>query len=78
MLFMNEIVSYFNTIPSSHRSLILVGGITIFWLIENAFPLFTFTYKKWHHAGINFFMTFITLEFGKDKQFYFQNRLIFN
>ena len=61
MLFMNEIVSYFNTIPSSHRSLILVGGITIFWLIENAFPLFTFTYKKWHHAGINFFMTFTTI-----------------
>lgn len=58
---MNEIVSYFNTIPSSHRSLILVGGITIFWLIENAFPLFTFTYKKWHHAGINFFMTFTTI-----------------
>ncbi len=58
---MNEIVSYFNTIPSSHRSLILVGGITIFWLIENAFPLFKFTYKKWHHAGINFFMTFTTI-----------------
>jgi sterol desaturase/sphingolipid hydroxylase (fatty acid hydroxylase superfamily) len=58
---MNEIVSYFNTIPSSHRSLILVSGITIFWLIENAFPLFKFTYKKWHHAGINFFMTFTTI-----------------
>lgn len=58
---MNEIVSYFNTIPSSHRSLILVGGITIFWLIENAFPLFKFTYKKWHHAGINFFLTFTTI-----------------
>jgi len=58
---MNEIVSYFSTIPSSHRSLILVGGITIFWLIENAFPLFKFTYKKWHHAGINFFLTFTTI-----------------
>lgn len=58
---MNEIISYFSTIPSSHRSLILVGGITIFWLIENAFPLFKFTYKKWHHAGINFFLTFTTI-----------------
>jgi len=58
---MNEIISYFNTIPSSHRSLILVGGITIFWLIENAFPLFNFNYKKWQHAGINFFMTFTTI-----------------
>jgi hypothetical protein len=26
--------------PSTHRSLILVSGIAVFWLIENAFPLF--------------------------------------
>lgn len=58
---MNEIVNYFSSIPSSHRSLILVGGITIFWLIENAFPLFKFTYKKWHHAGINLFLTLTTI-----------------
>lgn len=58
---MDAIIAYFSTIPSSHRSLILVGGITFFWLIENAFPLFNFTYKKWHHAGINIFMTFTTI-----------------
>jgi sterol desaturase/sphingolipid hydroxylase (fatty acid hydroxylase superfamily) len=58
---MNDIISYFSTIPSSHRSLILVGGITIFWLIENAFPLFNFQYKKWQHAGINIFMTLTTI-----------------
>ncbi len=58
---MNEIISYFSTIPSSHRSLILVGGITIFWLIENSFPLFRMPYKKWPHAGINFFFTFTTI-----------------
>ena len=58
---MNEIIAYFATIPSSHRSLILVAGITLFWLIENAFPLFRFSYKKWQHAGINFFMTFTTI-----------------
>jgi sterol desaturase/sphingolipid hydroxylase (fatty acid hydroxylase superfamily) len=58
---MNEIISYFNTIPSSHRSLILVGGITVFWLIENAYPLFNFNYKKWQHAGINFFLTSTTI-----------------
>lgn len=58
---MNEIISYFNTIPSSHRSLILVGGITLFWLIENAYPLFNFNYKKWQHAGINFFLTSTTI-----------------
>lgn len=58
---MNEIISYFSTIPSSHRSLILVSGITFFWLIENTFPLFQFKYNKWKHAGINFFLTFTTI-----------------
>ncbi len=58
---MNEIISYFSTIPSSHRSLLLVGGITIFWWIEKAFPLFHFQYQKWQHAGINFFFTFTTI-----------------
>lgn len=58
---MNELIQYFETIPSSHRSLILVGGITFFWLLENAFPLFKFDYKKWNHAGINFFFTFTSI-----------------
>lgn len=58
---MNEIISYFNTIPSTHRSIILVSGITFFWIIENTFPLFEFTYKKWHHARINFFLTCTTI-----------------
>ncbi|WP_209563605.1 sterol desaturase family protein [Flavobacterium sp. 1355] len=58
---MNEIITYFSTIPSSHRSLILVGGITIFWLIESTFPLFKMKYKKWNHAGINFFFTLTTI-----------------
>lgn len=58
---MNEIIQYFSTIPSSHRSLILVAGITFFWLIENAFPLFKFEYKKWKHAGINIFFTLTSI-----------------
>ncbi len=58
---MNDIINYFSTIPSSHRSLILIGGITIFWLIENAFPLFQMKYRKWHHAGINIFFTITTI-----------------
>ncbi|KPM49208.1 sterol desaturase family protein [Jiulongibacter sediminis] len=58
---MESIISYFETIPSSHRSLILVGGITLFWLIESAVPLFTFKYKKWQHAGLNIFFTLTTI-----------------
>jgi sterol desaturase/sphingolipid hydroxylase (fatty acid hydroxylase superfamily) len=58
---MNEIISYFSTIPSSHRSFILVGGITLFWVIENTFPFFQMQYRKWHHAGINIFFTITTI-----------------
>jgi len=55
------ILHYFETIPSSHRSLILVLGITIFWLLEGAVPLFRFSYKKWRHAIPNFFFTLTTI-----------------
>lgn len=58
---MQSIVDYFTTIPSSHRSLILVGGITVFWLIESLAPLFANDYGKWRHAGVNFFFTFTTI-----------------
>lgn len=58
---MEKLVNYFEHIPSSHRSLILVGGIAIFWLIESAVPLFQFNYKKLHHAGINIFFTLTTI-----------------
>ena len=58
---MESIVNYFSTIPSSHRTLLLVGGITIFWLIENAVPLYEFRYNKWKHAGTNIFFTITTI-----------------
>lgn len=58
---METIIHYFETIPSSHRSLILVGGITFFWLLEGALPLFKFTYKKWKHALPNLFFTLTTV-----------------
>jgi len=58
---MNELIHYFEHIPSSHRALILAGGIAIFWLIESAVPFFKFQYNKWQHAGINIFFTFTTI-----------------
>jgi hypothetical protein len=63
---MEKLVNYFTHIPPAHRSLILVGGITLFWLIEGAVPLFRFEqttpgYRKWHHAGINIFFTLTTV-----------------
>lgn len=55
------IKTYFETIPSAHRALLLAGGITFFWLIEIAAPLFNFKYNKIKHAGINLFFTFTTI-----------------
>ena len=58
---MQTIIDYFESISSLHRGLILVGGITLFWLIENAYPLFKFQYNKIKHAGINIFFTITTI-----------------
>ena len=58
---METFINYFETIPSLHRSLILVGGITFFWILEGALPLFKFNYKKWKHAFPNLFFTFTTI-----------------
>ena len=58
---METIFNYFETIPSIHRSIILVGGITFFWLLEGALPLFNFNYAKWKHAIPNLFFTVTTI-----------------
>lgn len=58
---MEEIISYFSSIPSPHRAMILAGGITFFWLIESAKPFVKFPYNKWQHAGINIFFTITTM-----------------
>ena len=54
-------MQYFEAIPSSHRTLILVGGLTVFWLLESAVPLVSAEYTKWRHAGINLFFTLTTV-----------------
>ncbi|SPE77160.1 Fatty acid hydroxylase superfamily protein [Flavobacterium columnare] len=57
----HEIINYFETIPSSHRSLILFGGIAFFWILESGFPRFQFQYNKSEHALLNLFFTFTTI-----------------
>jgi sterol desaturase/sphingolipid hydroxylase (fatty acid hydroxylase superfamily) len=58
---METITQYFETIPSLHRTLILVGGLTFFWLLESVVPLFRFSYRKWKHASLNLFFTLTTI-----------------
>lgn len=58
---MEQILSYFETIPSLHRSILLVGGLSLFWILEGALPLFNLNYKKWRHALPNLFFTGTTI-----------------
>jgi len=58
---METIVEYFSNIPSLHRGLILASGIALFWLIEEAKPLFSMQYNKLSHASINIFFTLTTI-----------------
>jgi len=58
---METIIAYFEMIPSLHRSLILIGGLTFFWILEGSFSLFNFQYKKWKHAIPNVFFTLTTV-----------------
>ena len=58
---METVIAYFETIPTLHRSLILVGGLSFFWILEGPFSLFNFKYKKWKHALPNIFFTGTTV-----------------
>jgi sterol desaturase/sphingolipid hydroxylase (fatty acid hydroxylase superfamily) len=58
---MESIANYFETIPTAHRTALLVGGIAFFWIIESFAPLFNFKYKKASHAGTNIFFTITTI-----------------
>ncbi len=58
---MEQLLAYFENISPLHRSLILVGGITFFWILEGIVPLFSVRYKKWMHALPNLFFTLTTI-----------------
>jgi sterol desaturase/sphingolipid hydroxylase (fatty acid hydroxylase superfamily) len=58
---MEKIIYFFQHIQSWQRSVMLIGGIVFFWIIEGIIPLFRFQYKKLRHAGLNLFFTFTTV-----------------
>lgn len=58
---MDAFIQYFETIPSSHRTILLFGGLTMFLLLENLGPLFRYQVKTWKHLGVNLFFTFTTI-----------------
>lgn len=58
---METLLGYFENIPRHHRVIIIVGGITFFWIIEGVIPRFKFNYKKWRHAVPNLFFNLTLL-----------------
>jgi sterol desaturase/sphingolipid hydroxylase (fatty acid hydroxylase superfamily) len=56
-----QIVQYFSDMPTLHRTLILVGGLSFFSLMESAIPLFALNYGRGKHAAINIFFTLTTI-----------------
>ena len=53
----DSIIAYFGDIPSSHRTLLLIGGLLFFWSIEGLIPIVRFQYKKLSHGWPNIFFT---------------------
>ena len=58
---MQELLAFFETVPSSTRSIFLVSGLGLFLSLEAIVPLFRMDYNKVKHAGINLTFTLITL-----------------
>jgi sterol desaturase/sphingolipid hydroxylase (fatty acid hydroxylase superfamily) len=58
---MENLLQFFETIPSSTRTIFLISGLTFFLLLESGIPLFKFKYKKLKHAILNLSLTLMTL-----------------
>ena len=61
---MEQLIDFFGEVPTWFRSMILIGGIVLFWIAEGILPLFKFQYQKVRHAGINLFFTMTTAIIG--------------
>ncbi len=61
---MESFLVFFEEIPPLYRTVLLVGGIFLFWVIEGVIPLFRFQYRKVRHAGINLTFTLFTAAIG--------------
>jgi len=58
---LQSVSSYFATISSAHRSMILASGLCFFWVVEWVLPLCHFSYHKTRHALLNIFFTLTTI-----------------
>ena len=58
---MQAVLTFFDSIGSTTRSIFLISGLALFLSMEAIVPLFKMDYNKLRHAGINLAFTLITL-----------------
>lgn len=63
---MDAFIAFFEDIPTSYRTAILVSGFMMFWLLEGAVPLYRFEFRRGVHALLNlfFWLTTLAVNFG--------------
>ncbi|MBS0025990.1 sterol desaturase family protein [Chitinophaga sp. 2R12] len=54
-------VTFFEHIPSAYRTIILMSGLLLLWIIEGMAPRFRFRNNRYKHAGTNLFFTLTTI-----------------
>jgi sterol desaturase/sphingolipid hydroxylase (fatty acid hydroxylase superfamily) len=50
---MDSFMHFWENIASWQRMAILLGGMVVFWIAEGYYPLFSWSWKRYRHAGNN-------------------------
>ena len=58
---MQRFITFFAELNIAEKLLWVFLCMSIFWMIENGFPLFQTTYKKWKHAKVNLILLASTM-----------------
>ncbi len=58
---MENLIIYFESIPSSIRTIFIVFGLSFFLILEKGIPSIHFEYKKFNHGLLNLSLTIMTL-----------------
>lgn len=58
---MEQFILFFENLSNGEKLLWIVICMSVFWLLENAFPLAKLNYEKWKHAKVNLFLLTTTI-----------------
>jgi len=58
---MENILTFFENLNNGEKFMWVVICLSVFWLLETAFPLVQHNYKKWRHAKVNLILLTSTI-----------------